>query len=111
MTYTVESIPMADAEVASTGSVSGAQSEIQSCGSSVEASEGQNGYSSEGETTMYSAETAESRNYMSPLGGIQQIGRSQSSLLKKADVNIKTMLEKQGSFTQSLFARGSFSKE
>ncbi|XP_022866007.1 uncharacterized protein LOC111385817, partial [Olea europaea var. sylvestris] len=50
---------MLDAE--STGSVNGAQSNVQLCSSPVEFSEFQHEYSSEGETTMYSAETAESR--------------------------------------------------
>lgn len=58
-------------------SVNGAQSEVQSCASPMQ---GQNGnYSSEGEMTMYSAETAESRNYPSPpREGRFQVGRSQS---------------------------------
>ncbi|XP_019178515.1 PREDICTED: uncharacterized protein LOC109173690 [Ipomoea nil] len=72
--------PVADAEVASTGSINGAQSEVQSS-SPVEASEMQHDYSSEGETTMYSAETAESRNIPSPRHGkFQQVGRSQSCM-------------------------------
>ena len=67
-----------NAEAASTASVNGAQSEVQSCSSPVEVPEMHNGYSSEGET-MYSAETAESRNYTSPRGSkFQQVGRSQS---------------------------------
>ncbi|KAL6971078.1 hypothetical protein U1Q18_030760 [Sarracenia purpurea var. burkii] len=71
--------PLADADIASTGSVNGAQSEVRSSSSPVEVSEGQNGYySSEGETTMYSAETAESRNYPSPRERFQRVGRSQS---------------------------------
>ncbi|PSR86342.1 Flocculation protein [Actinidia chinensis var. chinensis] len=76
-----QSGPMAltDTDIASTGSVNGAQSEVQSSSSPIEISEMQNGYSSEGETTMYSAETAESRNYPSPREGkFQQVGRSQS---------------------------------
>lgn len=68
------------AEVSSTGSVNGALSEVQSSSSPVEVSEmNHEYYSSEGETTMYSAETAESRNYTSPREGkFQQVGRSQS---------------------------------
>ena len=67
-----------DAEIASTGSVNAAHSEVQSSSSPVGVSGFQAGYSSEGET-MYSAETAESRNYTSPREGrFQQVGRSQS---------------------------------
>lgn len=70
-----------DAEVASTGSVNGAQSEVESSCCLIEVLEAQHEYSSDGETTMYSAETAESRNYPSPKGGIfQQVGRSQSCI-------------------------------
>ncbi|XP_057437099.1 uncharacterized protein LOC130729376 [Lotus japonicus] len=66
------------AEVSSTGSVNGALSEVQSSSSPKDALEMHNGYSSEGET-MYSAETAESRNYTSPRElKFQQVGRSQS---------------------------------
>ncbi|XAR60948.1 hypothetical protein NMG60_11034500 [Bertholletia excelsa] len=73
------SVPMADVDIASTGSVNGAQSEVQSSSSPIEVSGARNGYSSEGETTMYSAETAESRNCPSPRNGkFQQVGRSQS---------------------------------
>ncbi|KAI3461779.1 hypothetical protein Pfo_018442 [Paulownia fortunei] len=69
--------PMADAE--STASVNGAHSEVQSSSSHVEISEVLHEYSSEGETTMYSAETAESHNYPSPREGkFHQVGRSQS---------------------------------
>ncbi|XP_059289996.1 uncharacterized protein LOC132043534 [Lycium ferocissimum] len=72
--------PVPDAEVSSTGSVNGAhQSEVESSCSLIDVLEAQNEYSSDGETTMYSAETAESRNYPSPKGGrFQQVGRSQS---------------------------------
>ncbi|XP_076909925.1 uncharacterized protein LOC143567370 [Bidens hawaiensis] len=72
---------IAEAEIESTGSVNGAHSEVQSCASPNELAQGQNGYSSDGQTTMYSAETAESRNYPSPKEGRfnnQQVGRSQS---------------------------------
>ncbi|KAK9993101.1 hypothetical protein SO802_022804 [Lithocarpus litseifolius] len=49
-------------------------SEVQSSSSSLEVSEMQHGYSSEAET-VYSAETAESRNYTSPREGkFQQVG-------------------------------------
>ncbi|XP_071738094.1 uncharacterized protein [Rutidosis leptorrhynchoides] len=77
----LKSNPIADTEISSTGSVNGAQSEVQSCGSPTELPQGQNGYLSESEITMYSAETAESRNIPSPKGGRfnqNQIGRSQS---------------------------------
>ncbi|KAE8703968.1 oleoyl-acyl carrier protein thioesterase 1 [Hibiscus syriacus] len=60
--------PSKDAEVGSMASVNGAQCEVQSSSSLVECPEKYNGYSSEGET-MYSAETAESRNYTSPREG------------------------------------------
>ncbi|PKI64822.1 hypothetical protein CRG98_014818 [Punica granatum] len=65
-------------EISSSGSVQVAQSEVQSCSSPLEATEMNAGFSSE-EETMYSAETAESRNYTSPREGrFQQVGRSQS---------------------------------
>ncbi|OMO95902.1 hypothetical protein COLO4_15621 [Corchorus olitorius] len=97
--------PNADADVASTGSVNGAQSEVQSSSSPVELSEMHNGYSSEGET-MYSAETAESRNYTSPREGkFQQVGRSQSCVgytrwgaVQRNPVARRALLEKQRSF-------------
>ncbi|XP_038900069.1 uncharacterized protein LOC120087228 [Benincasa hispida] len=93
-------------EVASTNSVNGALSEVQSCSSPVEVSGMQNGYSSEGETTMYSAETAESRNYTSPREGhFQQVGRSQSCVnynrwgsVQSNPMARRTMLENQRSF-------------
>lgn len=96
----------ADAEVASTGSVNGAQSEVQSCSSPINVSEVQNGYSSEGETTMYSAETAESRNYTSPREGkFQPVGRSQScvsynrlGIVQTNSGARRALLEKQRSF-------------
>lgn len=74
-----QSNPVADAEIASTGSVNGIQSEVQSNSSPIRILDMENGYSSEGEITMYSAETAESRNFPSPKEGrFQQVGRSQS---------------------------------
>ncbi|KAI3806162.1 hypothetical protein L1987_22056 [Smallanthus sonchifolius] len=76
-----KSNPIAEAEIVSPGSVNGAHSEVQSCASPVYLAHEQNGYSSEGQTTMYSAETAESHNYPSPKEGPfhhQQVGRSQS---------------------------------
>ncbi|GAA0157354.1 hypothetical protein LIER_14639 [Lithospermum erythrorhizon] len=70
---------VADADIASTGSVDGVQSEVQSCSSPIRIPHIHDYYSSEGETTMYSAETAESRNYPSPKEGrCQYVGRSQS---------------------------------
>lgn len=93
-------------EVASTNSVNGALSEVQSCASPVEVSVMQNEYSSEGEMTMYSAETAESRNYTSPREGqFQQVGRSQSCVnynrwgsVQSNPMARRTMLENQRSF-------------
>ncbi|KAJ4954333.1 hypothetical protein NE237_011116 [Protea cynaroides] len=77
--------PGGDAEI-STGSVNGNHSEAQSNSSPIEVSDWQNeghgfqaDYSSEGETTMYSAETAESRNYPSPkVEKFQPVRRSHS---------------------------------
>ncbi|KAG2720162.1 hypothetical protein I3760_02G023900 [Carya illinoinensis] len=97
--------PGADAEIASTGSVNGAQSEVQSNSSPIEVSEMHNGYSSEGET-MYSAETAESRNYTGPReGNFQQVGRSQSCVSynrlgigQRNSGARRALLEKQRSF-------------
>ncbi|XP_040987214.1 uncharacterized protein LOC121235061 [Juglans microcarpa x Juglans regia] len=97
--------PGADAEISSTGSVNGAQSEVQSSSSPIEVSEMQNGYSSEGET-MYSAETAESRNYTIPREGkFQQVGRSQScvnynrsGIVQRNSVARRALLEKHRSF-------------
>ncbi|KAG7014524.1 hypothetical protein SDJN02_24702, partial [Cucurbita argyrosperma subsp. argyrosperma] len=93
-------------EVASTNSVNGALSEVQSCSSPMEASAVQDEYSSEGETTMYSAETAESRNYTSPREGkFQQVGRSQSCVnynrwgsVQRNPMARQTMIENQRSF-------------
>lgn len=95
-----------DDEIASTGSVNGAHSEVQSS-SPIEVSEMHHGYSSEGET-MYSAETAESRNYTSPREiKFQQVGRSQSCVsynrwgaVQRNPVARKMLLEKQRSFVQ-----------
>ncbi|CAI9107394.1 OLC1v1006739C1 [Oldenlandia corymbosa var. corymbosa] len=98
-----------DAEVASTGSVNGAaRSEVQSSSSPVAVSEAHHEYSSEGETTMYSAETAESRNFPSPKEGrFHQVGRSQSCVnynrwgpAQKHPAARGTMYEKQRSFMQ-----------
>lgn len=95
----------ADPEISSTASVNGVQSEVQSSSSPIDVSEMQHGYSSEGET-MYSAETAESRNYTSPREGkFQQVGRSQScviynrsGIVQRNSVARRTLLEKQRSF-------------
>ncbi|XP_021720084.1 uncharacterized protein LOC110687762 [Chenopodium quinoa] len=65
-------------ETGSTGSVGDAQSEVQSSCSPVGVSGVRDAESSDGET-LYSAETAESRNYTSPREGkFQPVGRSQS---------------------------------
>ncbi|XP_022758717.1 uncharacterized protein LOC111305435 [Durio zibethinus] len=101
----VQTSPSENADVASTGSVNGTQSEVQSSSSPVELSEMHNGYSSEGET-MYSAETAESRNYTSPREGkFQQVGRSQSCVgytrwaaVQRNSVARRALLEKQRTF-------------
>ncbi|RAL43414.1 hypothetical protein DM860_012555 [Cuscuta australis] len=81
-----------NAEIASIGSINGPHSDVQSSSPVVEASEmlqqqSDNYYSSEGETTtMYSAETAESRNIPRsshpppPPGGGKAVGRSQSCM-------------------------------
>ncbi|KAL7586443.1 hypothetical protein Lser_V15G38937 [Lactuca serriola] len=98
------------------------QSEAES---EVSVSEGQNGYISEGETTMYSAETAESRNYPSPKEGRfgqkgVGIGRSQSCVnynRKWVPVQGNTVargrsLEKQRSYIQQgrkVFSQGATS--
>ncbi|KAK4408734.1 hypothetical protein Sango_0454400 [Sesamum angolense] len=109
---------MADAE--STGSVNGAQGDIQSASSPVEISEAPHDYSSEGETTMYSAETAESRNYPSPReGNFHQVGRSQSCVnynrwgpVQKYSVPRGAMLEKHRSFVQGrkVYSQGATSQ-
>ncbi|KAL6506304.1 hypothetical protein OROGR_024485 [Orobanche gracilis] len=94
----------------STGSVNGAHSEIKSSSSHGEILELQNEYSSEGETTMYSAETAESRNFPNPgQGRFHQVGRSQSCVnysrwgpaLKNA-VGRRAMLEKHRNYSRGM---------
>ncbi|OVA08269.1 hypothetical protein BVC80_1297g10 [Macleaya cordata] len=105
--------PGADAEIISTGSVNGDRSEVQSSSSPLDISnfryemEGfQGDYSSEGETTMYSAETMESRNYTSPREEkFQQVGRSQSCVnynrrgsTQRNPIARKTASDKQQSF-------------
>lgn len=112
--------PGAEAEVASTGSVNGAHSEVMSSSSPVEISEFHNGYSSEGETTMYSAETAESRNYTSPREGkFLQVGRSQSCVsynrwetVQKTPVPRRTVLENPRSFVygKKVYSQGATSQ-
>ncbi|TQE12418.1 hypothetical protein C1H46_002071 [Malus baccata] len=97
--------PDANAEIASTGSFNGAQSEVESSSFPVDVSDLHNGYSSEGET-MYSAETAESRNYTIPADGkFQEVGRSQSCVnynrwgaTQSNPVQRRALLEKQRSF-------------
>lgn len=112
--------PEGDAEVASTGCVNGAHSEVQSSSSPVEVSAMHDGYSSEGETTMYSAETAESRNYTSPREGkLQQVGRSQSCVshnrwgtIQRNPVARRAMLEQQRSFIhgRKMYSQGATSQ-
>ncbi|KAE8685845.1 oleoyl-acyl carrier protein thioesterase 1 [Hibiscus syriacus] len=97
--------PREDADVGTMASVNGAQSEVQSSSSPVERPGMYNGYSSEGET-MYSAETAESRNYTSPREGkFQQVGKSQScvgytrwGVVQRNPAARRAFLEKQRSF-------------
>ncbi|XP_015892317.3 uncharacterized protein LOC107426605 [Ziziphus jujuba] len=111
--------PGVDAEEGSTGSVNGARSEVQSSSSPVGVSEMQNGYSSEGET-MYSAETAESRNYTSPREGkFQQVGRSQSCVsynrwgaVQRNPVARRALLEKQRSIIhgRKMYSQGATSQ-
>ncbi|KAE9600829.1 hypothetical protein Lal_00011247 [Lupinus albus] len=107
-------------EVASTGSVHVALTEVQSSASPVEVSEMHNGYSSEGETTMYSAETAESRNYTSPREvKFQQVGRSQSCVsynrwggaAQRNQASGRTMLESQRNFIhgKKMYSQGAAS--
>lgn len=110
--------PVPDAE--STGSVNGAQSDVQSSSSHVDISEWPHEYSSEGETTMYSAETAESRNYPSPREGrFHQVGRSQSCVnynrwgqVQKNSVARGAALEKHRSFMQGrkVYSQGATSQ-
>ncbi|KAK2360495.1 hypothetical protein QL285_085759 [Trifolium repens] len=106
-------------DVSSTGSVNGAQSVVQSSSSPVEASQMHDGYSSEGET-MYSAETAESRNYTSPRElKFQQVGRSQSCVshnrwgaAKRSQVARGMMVENQRSFmnVKKMYSQGATSQ-
>lgn len=103
--------PIASIDKSSTGSVNGAASEVQSSSSQIDIADVHHEYSSEGETTMYSAETAESRNYPSPREGrgrIHYVGRSQSCVnynrwgpAQKHTVTRRTMIEKQRSFMQA----------
>ncbi|PWA64743.1 hypothetical protein CTI12_AA335040 [Artemisia annua] len=106
-----QSNPIMEAEIVTVGSVKEAESEVRSCSSRSQVSDGQNGYNSEGETTMYSAETAESRNYPSPKEGRfcqQPVGRSQSCVnynrwgpIQPSSVARGRSLEKQRSYMQS----------
>lgn len=101
--------PIASIDKSSTGSVNGAASEVQSSSSQIDVTDVHHEYSSEGETTMYSAETAESRNYPSPREGrFHYVGRSQSCVnynrwgpVQKHPVARRTMIEKQRSFMQA----------
>ncbi|KAG2272660.1 hypothetical protein Bca4012_085726 [Brassica carinata] len=114
--HAVEEVEIAsegsDAQIASTGSVNGALSEVISSSPPPEARYvyHNHGYSSE-EETMYSAETAESRNYPTPPAKSQfhhheRVGRSQSCVSssgrwgtpQKSLSGRRAMLEKQRSF-------------
>ncbi|KAL9235640.1 hypothetical protein vseg_010383 [Gypsophila vaccaria] len=94
-------------DAASTGSVGDAHSEVQSSCSPIAMSEVRDEMSSEVET-LYSAETAESRNYTSPREGrFQPVGRSQSCVsynrwgpVHRNPVARRSSLEKQRSFMQ-----------
>ncbi|KAI4374407.1 hypothetical protein MLD38_012408 [Melastoma candidum] len=98
-------------QISSVGSVNDAPSEVQSCSSPPDASEIHNGGFSSEEETMYSAETAESRNIPSPEGGRPQpFGRTQSCMnyntkwgpshRNSMTTNRRALLEKQRSFVQ-----------
>lgn len=107
-------------EVSSTGSVNGALSEVRSSSSPIQVSEMHNGYSSE-EETMYSAETAESRNYTSPRETkFQPVGRSQSCVgynrwgptTQRSPAARRTMMENQRSFIngKKMYSQGATSQ-
>ena len=91
--------------------VNEAESEVRSCSSQSQVSDRKNGYNNEGETTMYLAETTESRNYPSPKEGRfgqQPVGRSRScvkynrwGLIQPSSVARGRSLEKQRSYMQS----------
>ncbi|KAK4800881.1 hypothetical protein SAY86_021368 [Trapa natans] len=98
--------PQAVSQVSSSGSVQAAESKVESCALPLEACEMNTGFSSE-EETMYSAETAESRNYTSPREGrFQNVGRNHSCAghsrwVPQASSTVtarRAMLEKQRSF-------------
>ena len=106
-----QSNPIMEAEIVTVDSVKEAEIEVRSCSSKSQVSDGQNGYNNEGETTMYSAETAESRTYPSPKEGRfgqQPVGRSQSCVnynrwgpIQPSSVARGRSLEKQRSYMQS----------
>ncbi|KAK4268259.1 hypothetical protein QN277_024940 [Acacia crassicarpa] len=107
-------------EVSSTGSVNGAQSEVQSSSSPpIQVLDMHHGYSSE-EETMYSAETAESRNYTSPREvKFQSVRRSQSCVgynrwgsNERTPAARKMMIENQGSFIngKKMYSQGATSQ-
>ncbi|WOG85964.1 hypothetical protein DCAR_0105157 [Daucus carota subsp. sativus] len=112
---------VADAEIASTGSVNASGSGVESSSYPVEVSDVPDGYSSEGEITMYSAETAESHNYPSPREvKFQQVGRSQSCVnysrwgsVQRNPIARRTSLEKQRSFLQGrkVYSQGATSQK
>ncbi|CAE5966444.1 unnamed protein product [Arabidopsis arenosa] len=113
-----------DAQIASTGSVNGALSEVISSSPPAAAHYVYNnhGYSSE-EETMYSAETAESRNYPTPPRKSEflheRVGRSQSCVSssrwgtpQKSSNGRREMLEKQRSFVhgKKMHSQGAMSQ-
>lgn len=111
---------MPNVEVSSTGSVNGAQSEVQSSSSpAVQVLDMHHGYSSE-EETMYSAETAESRNYTSPREvKFQSVRRSQSCVSynrwghnQRNPAARRIMIENQGSFIngKKMYSQGATSQ-
>ncbi|KAI4365757.1 hypothetical protein MLD38_021716 [Melastoma candidum] len=111
-------------EIASVDSINDAHSEVQSCSSPPDASEIHNGGFSSEEETMYSAETAESRNIPSPEGGRPQpFGRSQSCMNyntrwgpshrnSTTTTNRRALLEKQRSFVhgRKMYSQGGTSQ-
>ncbi|KAL8092790.1 hypothetical protein AgCh_034876 [Apium graveolens] len=100
----------------------GSISEVQSSPFPMNVPEVQNGYnSSDGETTMYSAETAESRNYPSPKRGNfdNQVGRSQSCVnynrwgaVQRNPIAQRSMIDNNRSFVQGrrMYSQGATSQ-
>ncbi|KAF7825823.1 Peptidase S1 [Senna tora] len=102
------------------GTPNGAQSEVRSSSSQIQVSEMHNGFSSDEETTMYSAETAESRNYTSPREvKFQPVGRSQSCVsynrwgtTPRNPAARRTMMENRRSFIdgKKMYSQGATSQ-